>query len=208
MKTVLAVVVVVGLNVALFAQTAPQCSDYSKPTGGTPWQNSNTNEHSNSRSGVSLPTLCEPTGPPPYCNGTGTSGCSYTWSYTTCQWVPSQPTTTGSPILIDTAKTGFALSNPMKGQYVTFDLQGNGKPIKLSWPVEGSGNAWLAYDRDGDGVIKDGTELFGNYSPHSLYPDMPRMVRMVLSRWIGTINTNRAEPEMEFLTRVTRSGAS
>lgn len=91
---------------------------------------------------------------------------------------------------------------------MTFDLQGNGKPIKLSWPVEGSGNAWLAYDRDGDGVIKDGTELFGNYSPHSLYPDMPRMVRMVLSRWIGTINTNRAEPEMEFLTRVTRSGAS
>lgn len=77
---------------------------------------------------------------------------------------PSPPS---SPIVIDTQNTGFVFTDPRKGEYVTFDIQGNGHPQKLSWTKFGSGNAWLVYDRDGDGVIKDGTEMFGNFTPHS-----------------------------------------
>src|SRR5205823_4681833 len=92
------------------------------------------------------------------------------WSPSACGWVWVTNQNT-SPIVIDTASTGFAFSDPMTGQYVTFDIMGNGQLLKLSWPKAGSGNAWLVYDRDGDGVIKDGTELFGNFTPHSHFTD-------------------------------------
>lgn len=114
--------------------------------------------------GATLPKLCVPNPPqPPYCGST----CSYTWDFVSCQWVKAQTGGGGTPIVVDTANTGFLFSDPRQGQYVTFDLQGNGQPLKLSWPMPGSGNAWLVLDRDGDGIIKDGTELFGNFTPHS-----------------------------------------
>jgi len=120
-------------------------------------------DYANTCRGVTLPKLCQPSpSTPPYCGAT----CSYSWDFVSCQWVKANYPPP-SPIVVDTAKTGFSFSDPNKGQYVTFDIQGDGKPLKLSWPVEGSGNAWLVYDRDGDGVIKDGTELFGNFTPHS-----------------------------------------
>ena len=72
-----------------------------------------------------------------------------------------------SLLIVDTTNTGFKLSDPNHGQYVTFDVRGDGVLQKVSWPLPGSRNAWLVYDRDGDGVIKDGTELFGNFTPHA-----------------------------------------
>lgn len=92
-----------------------------------------------------------------------------------CAIAQSQPTNcyrelTGappSPIIIDTTGKGFVFTDPIQGQYVTFDMQGNGTYQKLSWPKAGSGNAWLVLDRDEDGVIKNGTELFGSFTPHS-----------------------------------------
>lgn len=78
-----------------------------------------------------------------------------------------------SPVILDTTGHGFVLTDPEKGEYVSFDMQGNGNLVKLSWPKAGSGNAWLVYDRDGDGVIKDGTELFGNFTPHADWNDKP-----------------------------------
>ena len=68
---------------------------------------------------------------------------------------------------MDTTGRGFVFTDPEKSEYVTFDFQGNGHPLKVSWPKVGSGNAWLVLDRDGDGVIKNGTELFGNFTQHS-----------------------------------------
>jgi hypothetical protein len=70
-----------------------------------------------------------------------------------------------SPIIIDTTGQGFHLTSPAGG--VLFDIRGTGTPIQIAWTAAGSGNAFLVLDRNGNGVIDNGTELFGNYTAQS-----------------------------------------
>jgi len=73
--------------------------------------------------------------------------------------VGDQPT----PILVDLDRGGFRLTDLAGG--VEFDVDADGAAERVSWTAAGSGDAWLALDRDGDGLVGDGSELFGDHTP-------------------------------------------
>jgi len=151
-------------------------------TGGNLWRDVNAEHFSCNLSSaggnciVSLGGLC-PTGTSPNGSGLccatgGTVSCNTTFAsrcmrfggeydFTTCSCLGCD-TCGGSPVVLDINGDGITLTGVSDG--VDFDLNGNGTRDRLGWTSAGADDAWLALDRNGNGAIDNGTELFGDFT--------------------------------------------
>jgi hypothetical protein len=67
------------------------------------------------------------------------------------------------PIIVDLSGNGFPLTSAQNG--VKFDFLGNGSLTQMAWTAPGANAGWLALDRNGNGQIDNGAELFSNVTP-------------------------------------------
>jgi len=108
-----------------------------------------------------VPPPCPPDPPNPPCFPNCASDCQ--WSVVQCRWICGQ-----SSIIVDVNGNGFDLTSAENG--VNFDLNADGTTERYSWTSPDSDDAWLALDRNNNGLIDNGAELFGNFTPQ---PDPP-----------------------------------
>jgi hypothetical protein len=63
------------------------------------------------------------------------------------------------PLLVDLGDHGYDLTSAAEG--VAFDIDADGVSEAISWTAAGAADAFLALDRNGNGTIDSGAELFG-----------------------------------------------
>lgn len=68
-----------------------------------------------------------------------------------------------TPVIVDVLGNGISLTDGAGG--VDFDFNDDGVKGRLSWTLPNSDDAWLVLDRNANGVIDGGRELFGSTTP-------------------------------------------
>ena len=68
-----------------------------------------------------------------------------------------------SPVLVDILGDGLRLTSWSNG--IMFDLNDDGIKNRIPWTTILTDDAWLCLDRDRNGTIDSGAELFGNFTP-------------------------------------------
>lgn len=92
-----------------------------------------------------------------------------------------------SPIVVDVSGNGVSLTDAEHG--VLFDISAIGTPKHLAWTVPGSDDAWLVLDRNANGTIDNGSELFGNFTPQPIPPaGSERNGFLALAEYDKTVN--------------------
>lgn len=101
-------------------------------------------------------TDCQIVGPTDYCaypaNGCPSgedsyNGCCFLW---------------GTPLVLDMSGRGFKFTDLRSG--VRFAIGPSDVRYRVSWTIPGSDNAWLVLDRNSNGRIDNGLEMFGNFT--------------------------------------------
>ena len=87
--------------------------------------------------------------------------------------------TGGASVLLvplDPDGEAFRLTDPTRG--ARFDIDGDGAPEMVAWPVAGANVAFLARDTDGDGAITSGRELVGSAAYKDVTNGCSALLRM------------------------------
>lgn len=68
----------------------------------------------------------------------------------------------GSPIILDLGHDGYRLTSVAAG--VHFDLRNEGRMLRVAWTRSSAETAFLVLDRNANGQVDSGAELFGNFT--------------------------------------------